>query len=296
MSHVFVSYLHEDDETVDRLCADLSAEGIDVWRDRERIQPGQRWKQVISEAIRNGAYFIACFSTKYAEKKNSHMNEELTVAIEELRRMPTERVWFIPVTISECEIPDRAIGAGESIRDLQWINLQENWQSGIRKIVEVIAPRRKRVQSESTGRIAGAPKAQELSRTSEPQAEPTVIIDFERAKVFNVLGDFNRHSMTIHIDERTLGIKGGERKRVKVTPGPHLLWASMVVTFVDNDMEMPQMPDQTKEYKSKKLRRDFSAGEEWECNLRFDTRFIIIGDYVIKVNMRVRPTLGAVYD
>ncbi len=51
------------------------------------------------------------------------MNEELTVAIEELRLRPTDRAWFIPVLLDDCEVPDRSIGAGETLRTLQWIKL-----------------------------------------------------------------------------------------------------------------------------------------------------------------------------
>lgn len=62
LNHVFISYVHEDYETIKRLTDELEANGISVWLDRKELQPGVRWEQAISDAIRNGIYFIACFS------------------------------------------------------------------------------------------------------------------------------------------------------------------------------------------------------------------------------------------
>ena len=66
------------------------------------------------------------------------MNEELTIAMEELLQRPTERIWFMPVKLNECEIPVRDIGGGETLRDLQYVNLYEDWDDGIQRILGVI--------------------------------------------------------------------------------------------------------------------------------------------------------------
>lgn len=68
------------------------------------------------------------------------MNEELILAIEELRQRPTDRAWFLPVLISACEVPDRAIGAGETLQDIQQVRLYEDWAAGLERIVSVIQP------------------------------------------------------------------------------------------------------------------------------------------------------------
>ena len=48
--------------------------------------------------------------------------------------------------MNECEIPDRDIGGGETLRDLQHVNpilrVYEDWDSCIRRIVKVVQPRR----------------------------------------------------------------------------------------------------------------------------------------------------------
>ncbi len=120
---VFVSYVREDQETVERLAKELSAYGIKVWLDKTELKPGTRWRDAIREAISQGDFFIACFSEAYQRRSKSYMNEELTPAIEELRQRPTNRTWFIPVLLSNCEVPARSIGAGETLREIQWVEL-----------------------------------------------------------------------------------------------------------------------------------------------------------------------------
>ena len=62
------------------------------------------------------------------------MNKELIIAIEALHDRHIDKAWFIPVKLNECEIPDRSIGGGESLRDLQYIELHKDWDIGIQRI------------------------------------------------------------------------------------------------------------------------------------------------------------------
>ena len=138
MSGVFISYVSENVEIVKRLYQELKAHGIQVWLDRNDIDPGSHWEQAIRRAIRQGAFFIACFSKEYNNRDKTYMNEELTLAIDELRQRFTDRIWFIPVKLNECEIPDRDIGGGKTLQALQYVNLYENWEVNIQRIFGVI--------------------------------------------------------------------------------------------------------------------------------------------------------------
>lgn len=138
MSHVFISYVRDDLEIVDRLVGELKSAGIEVWLDREKIRPGFRWQEAIEKAIEDGAFFIACFSAAYRQRSRNHMNEELTIAIEELRLRPTDRAWFIPVVLNNSTVPKRRIGGGDKLTDLQWVDLDNDWNEGIGKLVSVI--------------------------------------------------------------------------------------------------------------------------------------------------------------
>ncbi len=139
MPHVFISYVREDRTQIDRLCRDLQAAGVTVWLDRSSILPGQRWRAAIRKAIREGMFFIACFSQSYWGRETSYMNEELVLAIEELRRRPASRVWFVPVLLDTCAVPDREIGAGETLRDLQWVDLSTDWNQSVGVLLKLVA-------------------------------------------------------------------------------------------------------------------------------------------------------------
>jgi hypothetical protein len=137
--HVFISYVSEDSITVERLQCDLEKAGITVWRDRSSLGPGDLWKTTIRQAISSGAFFLACFSAASKLRAKSYMNEEVTLAVEELRMRSRDRVWFLPVVLPGGEVPDRSIGAGETLRDFNYAILTpETWSTELRKLVQVI--------------------------------------------------------------------------------------------------------------------------------------------------------------
>jgi hypothetical protein len=127
-----------DSAIVDRLADHLRAAGLAVWIDRNDIPAGQRWKQTIKQAINTGAAFVACFSTNYEARVKSYMNEELTIAIEEIRARPTDRSWFFPVRLDACSVPDRTIGGGESLHDLQTIDFFPDFDEGARRLAAAL--------------------------------------------------------------------------------------------------------------------------------------------------------------
>jgi len=149
MPHAFVSYVRENQGIVDRLCAELHASGAKIWLDREQIDPGTRWKAAIRSAIENGAFFLACFSVEYLERNRSYMNEELELALDELRRRPRGRAFFIPIKLSDAAIPAIEISARETLNDLQWVDLSSEWNDGIAKILDVITPTDKKYAFQS---------------------------------------------------------------------------------------------------------------------------------------------------
>jgi hypothetical protein len=138
MTKVFISYVREDSSLVNRLANDLEKGGVDIWLDRKCLKPGYRWADAIRDGISQGDFFIACFSEYYVRREKTYMNEELTLAIEELRMRPVDQAWFIPVRLSACQIPSRNIGAGETLSSIQRVDLFDDWDNGIRQILSVI--------------------------------------------------------------------------------------------------------------------------------------------------------------
>ncbi len=136
---VFVSYIYEDSESVKIIVEKLKEKGISVWLDKERLQPGVRWKQAIRNAIEDGMYFMACFSSNYWNRDKTYMNEELNIAIDQIRLMNTDKIWFIPIRLDSCEIPKWFINANTSLRDFQWVDISTtNMDVGIKRIADII--------------------------------------------------------------------------------------------------------------------------------------------------------------
>ncbi|SPT59866.1 toll/interleukin-1 receptor domain-containing protein [Actinomadura madurae] len=123
-SHAFISYVREDKTQVDQLQQVLEAAGVKVWRDTEDLWPGEDWRIRIRKAITAGSLaFIACFSENTEKRYSSYQNEELILAVEQMRRLPPGRVWFLPVRFSEAELPEFDLGAGRTLDSIQRVDL-----------------------------------------------------------------------------------------------------------------------------------------------------------------------------
>lgn len=131
----FLSYVHEDTADVDRLQEFLESSGVTVWRDRSNLLPGDNWKQVIRDTITRGSFvFVACFSATSVKKATSYMNEELALAVEELRKRNTTH-WFVPVLLSDCVPPDAEVGIHGRLSDIHECRLFEDWSTASERLL-----------------------------------------------------------------------------------------------------------------------------------------------------------------
>jgi hypothetical protein len=122
--HAFISYVREDALHVDRLQRALELHGIRVWRDTADLLPGEDWRRAIGRAISEGSVvFLACFSRNSASRDRSFQNEELVLAVEQLRLRSPDKPWLMPVRFDDCPIPDLNIGAGRGLASIQRADL-----------------------------------------------------------------------------------------------------------------------------------------------------------------------------
>jgi hypothetical protein len=128
---VFLAYVVEDAEAVERLYTDLVAHAVDAWMDRKRLLPGQNWPRSIEHAIAVSDFFIACFSQGATGKRGSFQSE-LRYALDCARRLPLDEVFFIPVRLEECHLPARIV------REFQYVDLFPNWEKGLHRILAAI--------------------------------------------------------------------------------------------------------------------------------------------------------------
>lgn len=144
IGHTFISYVREDARHVDALQEMLETAGIMVWRDTDDLWPGQDWRTEIRRAISEDALvFIACFSHVSIARHKSYQNEELVLAIEELRQRRPDTPWLIPVRFDDCKISDLEIGGGRTLASLQSADLfgdrrHPNSQRLIRAIQQIL--------------------------------------------------------------------------------------------------------------------------------------------------------------
>jgi TIR domain len=173
--HAFLSYVREDSQSVDRLQRVLEAAGIRVWRDTDDLWPGEDWRDRIRNAITDNALaFIACFSSNSASREKSYQNEELLLAIEQLRLRRAGDPWLIPVRLDDCIIPDVDLGGGRTLASIQRADLfGDREHEGVARLVAAVLG----ILGESP-KVADTAQAQPAAQIagtvpdSEPNVEP----------------------------------------------------------------------------------------------------------------------------
>jgi len=111
-----------------------------VWRDTADLWPGEDWRARIREAITGDALvFIARFSRHGAARRRSYQNEELMLAIEELRQRRPDDPWLIPVRVDDCAVPDLPLGAGRTLASVQRADLfGPDHEQAVRRLVTAV--------------------------------------------------------------------------------------------------------------------------------------------------------------
>jgi hypothetical protein len=188
--HAFLSYAREDSQAVDRLQRVLEAAGIRVWRDTDDLWPGEDWRARIRHAITDNALaFIACFSSNSVGRETSYQNEELMLAIEQLRLRRPGDPWLIPVRLDDCAIPDVDIGGGRTLASIQRADLfGDRHHEGVARLVAAVLRILDR-HPEVAGRAQARPAAQSVGsapgpeRDVEPQGVTTGRLDRLAAKM-----------------------------------------------------------------------------------------------------------------
>ena len=177
--HAFLSYVREDSDAVDRLQHVLEAAGIPVWRDKANLWPGEDWRTRIRRAITDDSLaFIVCFSQSTAGRVKSYQNEELLLAIEQLRLRQPDVPWLFPVRLDDCAIPDLEIGPGRTLASIQQADLfGDRYDEGIARLVRAVL----RILDRSADRSAQAgahlpSPTRPASRTADGEQAPAPAI------------------------------------------------------------------------------------------------------------------------
>jgi formylglycine-generating enzyme required for sulfatase activity len=115
---IFLAHASEDKPAVLALHERLKQAGYKPWLDEKDLIPGQIGRDEIPKAIEASQIFLACLSGKSANKQG-YIQRELRIALDILGEMPPGTIFFIPMRLEECEIPDlRSAEVGLKLRDI----------------------------------------------------------------------------------------------------------------------------------------------------------------------------------
>src|ERR1700722_18908748 len=105
---VFTSYGWRDaDEVARKLAEDLTQAGYEVWIDRERIRPGQKFPEVIHHAIHDADVILVLISPHSVRLPGDADNVDngASVCLNELLQAHEERKPIVPVVVVPSEPP-----------------------------------------------------------------------------------------------------------------------------------------------------------------------------------------------
>jgi len=128
---VFIAYVREDVQAVERLSESLETAGFSPWTDVRKLLPGQNWPRAIESAIETSDFFVACFSGNSVDKTGGFQSE-VRFALDCARRVPLDEIFVVPVRLNGCRVP-RSIQ-----REFQYIDLFPDWERGIRRLATMM--------------------------------------------------------------------------------------------------------------------------------------------------------------
>lgn len=127
---IFLSYAREDVAAVQKIHQSLKRVGHKPWMDKIDIVTGEKWERAIKKAIKEADLFVACLSST-SVKKRGYLQKEFKMALEIAKEKLDTDIWFIPLRLDECDVPDE-------LSEYQWLDLFEDdaWKRFMRAIEE----------------------------------------------------------------------------------------------------------------------------------------------------------------
>lgn len=119
----------EDDEFVLWLAPRLEAEGYRVFADILTLEPGDRWRREITDALQNRAVkmLLCCRDSTLAKVG---VQEEIGIALDLVKELKDSR-FLIPLRLAPYK---KLFGIGE----LQWIDFVGSWAAGLRDLLDAL--------------------------------------------------------------------------------------------------------------------------------------------------------------
>jgi formylglycine-generating enzyme required for sulfatase activity len=124
---IFITYSSKDQKVARTICTALENRGLACWISFRNVKPGQNYQEQIVKAIRAAKIMVLVFT---ANANNSNeIKKELALACQ-------NNLVVIPVRIEDVT-PNEAFAYEFATR--QWIDLFDDWENSIGRLVELIA-------------------------------------------------------------------------------------------------------------------------------------------------------------
>jgi hypothetical protein len=128
---VFLSYGRPAAVHAERLYAELTAHGADVWFDQKSLRGGEKWDATIRKAISSCRYFVLLMSSAVVTRRG-FFNREIGYALRVLSEFSEGEIFLIPVRL------DRCAPSFERLSELQWVDLFPDWGVGIFRLLQAV--------------------------------------------------------------------------------------------------------------------------------------------------------------
>jgi hypothetical protein len=123
----FVSHSSKDKPFIRKLTADLTAQGVSVWLDEQRIRVGDSIPDQIAQGLAESDIFLIALSENSVSSE--WVKRELNSAL--LDEISKRKVHILPMKLSECEIPG-------IIRDKKYADFTKSYKEGFKELLEAI--------------------------------------------------------------------------------------------------------------------------------------------------------------
>lgn len=103
----FLCYSKENSTGVREFRERLKAETwIDPWFDEEDILPGEKWEDLVTEAVHN-SHAVIIFLSSFAVRTEGFFHVELKHALDSAAEKPDGTIFIIPIRLDACDVPER---------------------------------------------------------------------------------------------------------------------------------------------------------------------------------------------
>lgn len=123
----FLSHSSRDKPFIRQLAADLTANGIDVWLDEQRIRVGESIPEKIAQGLAESDYFLIAISD--ASNGSDWVKKELNNAL--VNEVQRRNVHVLPLRLDKSPVPP-------AIADKKYADFSVSYKSGLADLIETM--------------------------------------------------------------------------------------------------------------------------------------------------------------